>query len=40
VSAGVGDPFPEFELPELDGRVWSDRDLLGEPTVVFCFASW
>jgi peroxiredoxin len=40
VTLAVGDPFPEFELVDLDGRVWSRGDLLGEPTVVFCFASW
>jgi peroxiredoxin len=40
VSATLGDPFPEFVLRDLEGRVWSRSDLLGKPTVVFCFASW
>lgn len=33
-------PFPAFDLPDLDGRRWTHDDLLGRPTVVFCFASW
>jgi peroxiredoxin len=40
VSAGSGHRFPELELPDLEGRLWSTADLLGEPTVIFCFASW
>ena len=32
--------FPDFELTDLDGRVWSRADLLGQKSVVFCFASW
>jgi peroxiredoxin len=40
MSVGVGDPFPEFELPDLDGRLWTRSDLHGRPTVLLCFASW
>jgi peroxiredoxin len=39
-GARPGDSFPAFELPDLDGRIWRREDLLGQPSVVFCFASW
>jgi len=39
-SVGLGDSLPEFALPDLEGRVWSRADLLGSPTVLFCFATW
>jgi peroxiredoxin len=35
-----GSPFPAFELQDLDGRTWWREDLLGRPSVAFCFASW
>lgn len=38
--ARVGAPFPPFELSDLQGRRWGRKDLLGRPSVVFCFASW
>ena len=37
---GLGDPLPDFALPDLEGRTWTRADLLGSPTVLFCFASW
>lgn len=40
MTVWVGDPFPGFTLPDLEGRTWSRSDLLGRQTVVFCFASW
>jgi peroxiredoxin len=40
VSAVVGDRFPAFELADLDGRVWRLADIVGDRTVIFCFASW
>jgi hypothetical protein len=32
--------FPAFELRDLAGAAWTEADLRGRPTVVFCFASW
>jgi peroxiredoxin len=32
--------LPDFELPDLDGRMWRRADLLGAPSVLFCFATW
>lgn len=32
--------FPEFTLPDLDGRVWGLDSLRGQRAVLFCFASW
>jgi peroxiredoxin len=37
---GLGDPLPDFALPGLDGKTWTTADLLGAPTVLFCFATW
>jgi peroxiredoxin len=37
---GLGDPLPDFTLPDLGGNTWSSADLRGLPTVVFCFATW
>jgi peroxiredoxin len=39
-SVGLGDQLPDFALPDLDGRVWTRADLLGSPSVLFCFATW
>jgi peroxiredoxin len=36
----LGDPLPDFVLPDLEGRTWTRADLLGSPTVLFCFATW
>ncbi len=36
----VGDPFPSFSLPDLEGRDWTRDDLLGKRTVLFGFSSW
>jgi peroxiredoxin len=38
--AQVGARFPEFTLPDLDGRTWCLDDLRRQRTVMFCFASW
>jgi peroxiredoxin len=32
--------FPDFDLPDLDGRRLTAADLAGRRAVVFCFASW
>lgn len=39
-GVGVGDPLPDFVLPDLTGRPWSGADLRGSPAVLFCFATW
>jgi peroxiredoxin len=39
-SGGLGDPLPDFALPDLHGKVWTRADLLGSPAVIFCFATW
>lgn len=31
---------PAFELPALDGRLWSNADLAGRPAVIYFFAPW
>jgi peroxiredoxin len=36
----VGDPLPDFALPDLDGRLWHQNKLAGKPTVLFIFSSW
>jgi peroxiredoxin len=36
----VGDPMPDFALPDLDGRTWHPDELLGKPCVLFLFSSW
>lgn len=38
--APVEERFPEFALPDLDGRMWRLDELRGRRAVVFCFASW
>ena len=38
--AVVGERFPQFELVDLAGRGWSAADLVGQRTILFCFASW
>jgi hypothetical protein len=39
-SARIGDPLPEFALPDLEGHIWTGADLLGRRAVIFCFATW
>jgi peroxiredoxin len=39
-SVDLGDPLPDFALPDLEGRVWTRADLLGSRCLLFCFASW
>ena len=36
----VGDPVPPFELTDLDGKVWSNADLLGSVYILQFTASW
>jgi peroxiredoxin len=38
--ARVGDPIPDFELRDLDDRVWHRDELSGKPSVLFLFSSW
>ncbi len=38
--SGSGAPLPAFKLHDLDGRAWSETDLAGLPTVLFCFSTW
>ena len=33
----VGDPFPDFSLPDQDGRTVTRADLLGQPCVVYIY---
>ncbi len=40
MTVGRGDPMPDFALPDLAGRTWRRADLLGAPSVLFCFATW
>ena len=40
MTVSLGDPLPNFALPDLDGNVWSRADLLGSHSVLFCFATW
>jgi hypothetical protein len=40
MSVSTLERFPEFALPDLQGRMWSRADLIGRPSVVFCFATW
>ena len=41
MTAGrIGEPMPDFRLPDLDGREWSAADLRGRRAVLFCFATW
>ena len=39
VSA-IGEPLPDFALPDLAGRAWGREDLRGSRAVIFCFATW
>jgi peroxiredoxin len=39
-GAVAGDRLPEFRLPDLAERSWEAADLLGDPAVLFCFATW
>ena len=34
---GEGSQFPDFSLPDQDGRVWTLGGLAGERFVVFCY---
>lgn len=36
----VGDPVPTFTLTDLDGKVWSNEDLLGSVYILQFTASW
>ena len=36
----VGDPVPTFALTDLDGKVWSNEDLLGSVYILQFTASW
>lgn len=38
--AKIGEPFPAFALADVAGAAWQREDLLGDRTVIFCFASW
>jgi peroxiredoxin len=40
MTPAAGDPLPDFALPDLEGRTWTRDDLLGRPSVIFCFATW
>jgi peroxiredoxin len=40
MTVGRGDALPDFVLADLTGRTWRPADLLGSPTVLFCFATW
>jgi peroxiredoxin len=39
-TVGIGDPFPDFELPDLEGHTWTRTDVVGKPSVLFLFSSW
>jgi peroxiredoxin len=39
-APGPGDPLPDFVLHALEGGTWTNADLRGVPTVLFCFATW
>ena len=34
---GEGSTFPDFSLPDQDGKLWALRDLEGQRFVVFCY---
>ena len=36
----VGDAMPDFELRDLDGKIWNRDDLLGTPYILQFTASW
>ena len=36
----VGDPVPAFALTDLDGKTWSNEDLLGSVYILQFTASW
>jgi len=36
----IGEPLPDFVLPDLNGRMWHRDDLAGRPSVLFLFSSW
>jgi peroxiredoxin len=39
-AAAVGNPAPEFQLPDLDGQAISLNDLKGKPVLLNFWASW
>jgi peroxiredoxin len=39
-QVGVGHRVPRFVVPDLKGKLWTNADLLGKRSVLFCFASW
>jgi peroxiredoxin len=40
MTVPIGNLFPEFALPDLEGRTWQRSELVGSRAVVFCFATW
>jgi peroxiredoxin len=40
ITAGIGKPAPEFELPSVDGDTVSLSQFRGKPVVLAFFASW
>lgn len=40
MGADVGDPFPEFELFDLDGGLWNNQALEGKVTILAYFATF
>lgn len=33
----IGEQFPDFELADQDGRIWTNLDLAGSPTIVYFY---
>lgn len=33
----AGQPFPDFSLPDQDGKTWTNADLAGQPTIVYFY---
>lgn len=40
VGPSENDPLPPINLPDADGRVWSNRDLDGKPVLLNFWATW
>ncbi len=36
----IGEPAPDFVLPDLDGKLWTLSDHIGHPVVLVYFATW
>lgn len=36
----IGTRVPDFELPDLDGRVWTLSGLRGRTVLLYAWASW